>query len=450
MKEEKILRLRLGKGREIMKNKLILLIILCIGTVFMLSACGGDNKNAECEHAYVSIETNMSTCMEFGSAKLACTLCGDIRDVQLDVLGHDFNTTFEWTDDNAHASALLECKRDSSHVYNVSATIKEETKAPTCTEVGKQTYTATVTWNDKEFTDVKEYNLGLGECTLTYTFDMHGENCTDGFDMTSTCTSCQKTSYASFDSHVLFDMARFTVCGGEAVVSICPCGENVDFKEPTDCTGEVELETRTETGEDGTVYTVENSFCLRCGFELVRKTHVVSEGCYSYYNRETQIVDGETVFYTFYEPSFEITSFHELVYSYDGDKIDSCENGYTYTESCKVCSYTATKTASTHDLKFDGEKIDLDTYEVCGGYFLIKKCPCEAECELGYSLFCDYEYTYEDKIVDGEIHTVKSYVCENCNMEFIYDEYIKNAEVFGLWRLTVDGEVKYELECAYK
>ena len=74
----------------------------------------------------------------------------------------------------------------------------------------------------------------------------------------------------------------------------------------------------------------------------------------------------------------------------------------------------------------------------------------EAEYDLGYSLFCDYEYTYEDKIVDGEIHTVKSYVCENCNMEFIYDEYIKNAEVFGLWRLTVDGEVKYELECAYK
>ena len=420
----------------------------------MLSACGGDNKvgteDGECVHAYTVVQTRMPTCLETGLSTLECTICHDIIDVELNASGHNCVATFDWTDDYTHAAVLLECKSDASHVYNISATIKEETVQPTCTEVGKQKFTATVSLSGVDYTDVKEFNLGLGECTTTYSFTLLGDSCTDGFEMESVCSACGKKSHASFDSHVLFDMASFPVCGGEAVVSICPCGENVDFKEPAYCSAEVELETTTETGEDGTVYTLENSFCLRCGFELLRKTHVVSEGCYSYYNRETKIVDGETVFYTFYEPSYKVTAFHDLVYSYRGDKIDSCEDGYTYFESCKICSYSASKTATTHALKFDGEKIDLDTLGACGGYFLVKKCPCEAECDLNYSLFCDYEYSYEEKIVNGEIHTVKSYVCNDCNMEFVHDEYIKDEKVFGLWRLTVNGEEKYRLECEYK
>ena len=59
-----------------MKNKLILLIILCISAVFMLSACGGDNKvdteDGECVHAYTVVQTRMPTCLETGLSLHSC------------------------------------------------------------------------------------------------------------------------------------------------------------------------------------------------------------------------------------------------------------------------------------------------------------------------------------------------------------------------------------------
>lgn len=437
-----------------MKKKLFLLIILCLGAVLLLAACGqstdtDSSDTSECVHEYTVTKREMPTCTENGFATFECSLCHHSTDMVIESTGHNFDTTFTWAEDNTHASVLLECKTDSSHVYNVSATISEEITDPTCQTIGKQKIIASVTWGEKEYTDIKEYNLGLGECQNTYTYTLNGESCMDGFDMETACSVCGKKSHASFDSHVLFDMARFNVCGGEAVVNICPCGENVLFTTPDACSGDAQLDEWTETAEDGTVYSYAHSFCARCEFEIIRKTSSTVEGCYSYYNRETQIIKGESVAIQFYEPKYEVVDFHELVYSYSGEKIDSCENGYTVKSSCKICGHSEEITQSTHALRFDFEKIELEKYGACGGYLLIKKCPCEQSSDVSFSLFCDYDYSYEQKNVNGELHTQKTYTCKECNMVFVYDEYIKNASVFGIWRVTINGEIKYELELAY-
>lgn len=432
-----------------MKKKLILLIILCLGAVFALTSCGGSGTDTgECAHEYKIAKKQMPTCTDDGFTVFECTLCHKETPVVLEAKGHDFITTFTWSEDNTHASVLLECKTDASHVYNVSSTIKEEIKEPSCKEVGKQIITATVTWGEKTYTDTKEYNLGLGECQNTYKFSLKGESCIDGFDMEKTCSACQKTSHASFDSHVLFDMAHFPACGGEAVVNICPCGEMVELSHPRLCTAEVE-DTKTEVDENGTVYTVEHRFCVRCDLEIIYKNHSTIDGCYTYHHRQTSIVDKEKVLYSFSEPNYEVESFHELTYNYDGGKIDSCENGFEATASCKLCGYTEKLSQNTHALKPVTEKIDLEAYGVCGGYLLIKKCPCEKESDVSYSLSCDYEYSYSEETVNGELHTVKTYTCDKCKTEFIYDQYIKNGAVAGIWRVTVNGEVKYELTLSY-
>ena len=439
-----------------MKKKLILLASLIIGVIVLIS-CGQSSTDTdsspdeavECTHEYTYASTKMPTCTEGGSATLECSLCGFRKDVTLDPAGHDFKASFDWSSDYTHASVLLECKRDASHVYNVSATIYEETVEPSCKTVGSQKITAKVTWGGKDYTDVKEFNLGLGECKNTYSFTLHGDSCTDGFDMEAVCSECGAKSHASFDSHVLFDMASFKVCGGEAVVKECPCGENVELDEVGACLGEVELDEWTETDEDGITYTFEHRFCTRCDFEIIRKKHSTSEGCYTYLHRQTSIVDGDKVLYSFNEPRYDAIDFHELVYSYSGGKIDSCENGYTAEASCKKCGYTAEVTESTHALKFDFEKIDLSALGACGGYLLIKKCPCEKSSDVGYSLFCDYEYSYAENNLNGEMHTVKTYTCKDCKMEFIYDEYIKDGKVYGLWRLSINGNLKYELSLAF-
>lgn len=432
-----------------MKNKIFLFIILCLGAVLMLASCGGDNSTSDksntCVHEYTISDKKMPTCIEDGFTVFECSLCHEKTEITLEAKGHDFIPSFTWTEDNKHASVLLECKTDPSHVYNVSATIKEEITESTCKEAGIQKFTATVSWDDVSYTDTKEYNLGLGECRLTYSFTMQGDSCLDGYDMESTCISCGSKAHASFDSHVLFDMAYFPVCGGEAVVKICPCGEKVEFSEPTECSAEVEMDTWTETGEDGTVYTFERRFCIRCDFEIVYKKHSTIDGCYTYHHRQTDIVDKEKVLFSFKEQNYEVESFHELTYSYDGGKIDSCENGFEATASCKICGYTEKINQATHKLKLASEKIDLSDFGVCGGYLLIKKCPCEKYSSVSFSLLCDYEYSYTEKQENGELHTVKTYTCSKCKTDFIYDEYIKDGRVAGIWRVTVDGEVKYEL-----
>ena len=157
-----------------MKKKLILIAILAFGVLALIS-CGQNTTNsdtstgekAECTHEYTYASTKMPTCTEGGSATLECTLCGFRKDVTLDPSGHDFKASFDWSSDYTHASVLLECKRDKSHVYNVSATMSEETVEPSCKKVGSQKITAKVSWGGKDYTDVKEFNLGLGECKNT-------------------------------------------------------------------------------------------------------------------------------------------------------------------------------------------------------------------------------------------------------------------------------------------
>ncbi len=447
-----------------MKNKLILFIILSLCTL-ALCACGGDSTDTgtsgECEHDWVEVDFVAPSCRTYGVNTYECQKCHKEDVVEFDPLGCDYEVEWEWTvtsdnlgtldgtvdpDAYAHhsASAYFTCKRDSTHAPHISAVVKKETERATCQTEGIVRYVATIDF-DKLYKDTVEYKTGLGECQNTYSFTLQGQSCTDGFDMESLCSVCQAKTHASFDSHVLFDMARFTVCGGEAVVNICPCGENVEFNEPNACEGEVELEEWTETDENGTVYNCEQRFCIRCDFEIIRKAHTTSEGCYSYRHRKTDIVDGEKVLFTFNEPKYEVVPFHELVYTYEGEKIDSCENGFVAESNCKLCGYTENINGNTHALKFDFQKIDLSEYGVCGGYLLIKKCPCETNCELSYSLFCDYEYSYEQGEQNGELHTVKTYTCKACEMEFVYDEYIKEAKVYGLYSLTVGGELKYEL-----
>lgn len=59
--------------------------------------------------------------------------------------GHDWNdTTYAWSDDGTSCTATRTCKNDPSHTETATGTItSNQTKAPTCTEKGETTYTAT-------------------------------------------------------------------------------------------------------------------------------------------------------------------------------------------------------------------------------------------------------------------------------------------------------------------
>ena len=63
----------------------------------------------------------------------------------ISAIGHDWNdAVYTWSDDGSTCTATRTCKNDSAHTETSKATVTgAQTKAPTCTEKGETTYTAT-------------------------------------------------------------------------------------------------------------------------------------------------------------------------------------------------------------------------------------------------------------------------------------------------------------------
>ena len=96
------------------------------------------------------------TCTLDGSASYKCTMCGDTKTETLPAIGHKYGEpAWSWTGVES-ATATFTCENDASHKQVVNATITSKvTKPATCTEDGVRTYTATVTFEGKTYTDTK-------------------------------------------------------------------------------------------------------------------------------------------------------------------------------------------------------------------------------------------------------------------------------------------------------
>ena len=87
------------------------------------------------------------------------TLTADPKEVDLPALGHKYGEpTWNWTkgENNTYtATATFTCANDEKHVETVDAKVTEKSDGATCTEAGKITYTATVTFEGKDYKDTK-------------------------------------------------------------------------------------------------------------------------------------------------------------------------------------------------------------------------------------------------------------------------------------------------------
>lgn len=80
------------------------------------------------------------------------------KTVDVQALGHEYESKFDWAKDGSSAKLTLTCKRgdDTQSVDAVVAKDEKNCVAPTCTEAGKNVFTATATYEGKEYTDTKE------------------------------------------------------------------------------------------------------------------------------------------------------------------------------------------------------------------------------------------------------------------------------------------------------
>lgn len=85
----------------------------------------------------------------------------DTKETAVDALGHDYKAKFDWAKDGSSAKLTLTCKRgdDTQSVDAVVTKDESSCVAPTCTEAGKNVFTATATYEGKDYTDTKEVEV---------------------------------------------------------------------------------------------------------------------------------------------------------------------------------------------------------------------------------------------------------------------------------------------------
>lgn len=127
-------------------------------------------KDIQTVKADVTAKTDNATCTTGG--KVTYTAKAELKDkngkvlatatesktVDVQALGHEYESKFDWAKDGSSAKLTLTCKRgdDTQSVDAVVAKDEKNCVAPTCTEAGKNVFTATATYEGKEYTDTKE------------------------------------------------------------------------------------------------------------------------------------------------------------------------------------------------------------------------------------------------------------------------------------------------------
>ena len=112
--------------------------------------------------------TTAATCTENGVMTYTCTMCSDTKTEVIPATGHAYGEpVWSWTD-GFKATATFTCTNDATHVENVTAEVTSAVTTPAaCETTGVRTYTAKVTFEDKEYTSSKTETIPAAGHTLT-------------------------------------------------------------------------------------------------------------------------------------------------------------------------------------------------------------------------------------------------------------------------------------------
>ena len=175
-----------------------------------------NSKAATCTEKGKDVYTATATVTDADGKEIG-TLTADPKEVDLPALGHKYGEpTWNWTkgENNTYtATATFTCANDEKHVETVDAKVTEKSDGATCTEAGKITYTAKVTFNGKDYTDSKEETVeALGHdyqtTTTKATLSKDGSivtKCTRCGDVTEKTTIAYPKTITLSEDHYVYD-----------------------------------------------------------------------------------------------------------------------------------------------------------------------------------------------------------------------------------------------------
>ncbi|MBQ1407265.1 MAG: Ig-like domain-containing protein, partial [Eubacterium sp.] len=125
------------------------------------AVCSRNSAHVLTETVSATFEvTKPATCESAGETTYTATFTNSAFETQtrtianIDAIGHDYTLTkWTWSADGTSATATFTCSRDSGHQQVIPATMTVEQTDATCTEPGYVTYTATVEFEGKTYTD---------------------------------------------------------------------------------------------------------------------------------------------------------------------------------------------------------------------------------------------------------------------------------------------------------
>lgn len=217
-------------------------------------------------------------------------------------------------------------------------------------------------------------------------YEMRGDTCSDGVDVSSICTECGKTETYIYDFCMpmlekrVIDTSASNSCTPGIMIKSCPCGRETDWLYLYD-------DERTEHkwdyrfDEDTHNYI---EFCTICGFSLTSEAEDVDpskkdENCeilrnivYTYSNGEE---DG-----CFTWEDTEIATFHNSIYSFElmGD---SCLDGVKVHRTCSDCDLNSTDVEYYHGM-YAKKTMNLSQHGSCSGTITLYECACGEACEV--------------------------------------------------------------------
>ena len=228
-----------------------------------------------------------ATCTEDGSYEsvVYCSVCGEEisrETITVPATGHDYSDpVFDWSDDYSTATATFTCD-SCGDVQVEDCTVTSAVTDATCEEDGATVYTATVSFEGTEYTDVKKV------VTSAATGHDYGEPvwAWDGYDSaTATFTCGNDNTHVEVETATITSVTTAATCteDGKTVYTATVVFEGTTYTDEStevlSATGHIEGEA-TKENEVAATCTTGGSYesvvyCATCGAELSRETVTV-------------------------------------------------------------------------------------------------------------------------------------------------------------------------------
>lgn len=241
----------------------------------------------------------------------------------------------------------------------------------------------------------------------TVVYNLYGQTCDEGYEMTYTCQDCgeTRTAYSSgcmtraVEYRLLADHEN--ACSPVWLVhSRCACGQYDNWGVEGDCRWY-------GAGSDGNGNEIR--VCGECGMKwtCAQTRERVENSCQYLITREDTFTLGDKTC----SATNSYTSTEHKTVAVLTPNGDSCDNGYTGYWQCSVCGVMEGTINGMGHATYAVAEYDLADYGMCGGYVRKLSCACGKESEWGWNLnYCQGTGTGK---IDPDTGMME-YYCQQC------------------------------------